>query len=82
MNGFTSARLNKTRTGAVDQHATETDVASLADAKQLLLAPGGVLPWHDAHPSREVASAAKGSSIAGSGYGCGGDQWAETGDLL
>jgi hypothetical protein len=38
--------------GTVDQHATQIDVAALADAQQLLLAPGGVLPWHDADALR------------------------------
>jgi hypothetical protein len=30
------------RAGTVDQHATQIDIAALADAVQLLLAPGGV----------------------------------------
>ena len=42
------------RAGTVDQHATQINVAALADAEQLLLAPGGVLPWHDSQPSGEV----------------------------
>src|SRR4029077_6837322 len=67
--------------GSVDQHATQLDVATFADAEQLLLAPGGVLPWHHANPSREVASAAKRSSVADGGHGGGGDQRAEAGDL-
>ena len=37
----------------VDQHATEVDVAALADAEQLLLAPGGVLAGHDSNPGCE-----------------------------
>jgi hypothetical protein len=35
------------RASTVDQHATQIDVATFADAEHLLLAPGGVLPWHD-----------------------------------
>src|SRR6202035_4669291 len=57
------------------------DVATLADAEQPLLAPGGVLPWHHANPGREVTSPAKSSSVADGGHGCGGDQWAKTGNL-
>src|SRR6266568_9452176 len=64
-----------------NQHATQIDVATLADAEQLLLAPGGVLPWHHANPGGEVASPAKGSPVADGGHGCGGDQRTETGDL-
>ena len=69
------------RAGTVDQHATEINVAALADAEQLLLAPGGVLPWHHANPGREVTSPAKSSSVADGGHGCGGDQRAEAGNL-
>jgi hypothetical protein len=32
-------------------------------------------------PSCEVASPAKGSPTADDGHSCGGDQWAEAGDL-
>src|SRR5271157_1861246 len=69
------------RADTVDQHATQIDVASFADAEQLLLAPGGVLPWHHAHPGREVTSPAKSSPIADGGHGCSGDQRAKAGDL-
>src|SRR6266567_5661529 len=69
------------RAGTVDQHATEIDVAALADAEQLLLAPGGVLPWHHANPGREVTSPAEGSSVTDGGHGCGGDQRAKAGNL-
>ena len=55
----------------VDQHATPIDVAALADTEQFLLTPGGVLPWHDANPGREVASPPKRSSITDGGHGCG-----------
>src|SRR5262249_57080071 len=37
-------------TSTVDQHATQIDVAALADAEQFLFSPGGVLPWHHTHP--------------------------------
>jgi hypothetical protein len=59
--------------GSLDQHATQINVAALADAKQLLFASRGVLPWHDTNPSREVTPAAEGGSISDGGYGCGGD---------
>src|SRR5260370_33792868 len=49
----------------------QIDVASFADAEQLLLAPGGVLPWHEAEPCREVASPAKGSPVTDGGHCCG-----------
>ena len=69
------------RTSPVDQHATQIDVATFADAEQLLLAPGGVLPWHDADPCREAASPAKGSPVTDGGHCCGRDQRAEAADL-
>src|SRR5437773_9756735 len=69
------------RAGTVDQHATQIDVAALADAEQLLLAPGGVLPWHHANPGGEVTSPTKRSSVADGGHGGGGDQRAKTGNL-
>ena len=69
------------RTSTVNQHAAQIHVAALADAVELLLAPGRVLPWHDPNPSREVAPATKGSPVADSRHSGGGDQWAEAGDL-
>jgi len=38
--------------GTVDQHATQIDVAALANAEQFLLASGRVLSWHDANPGQ------------------------------
>ena len=70
------------RASTVDQHATQIDIAALADAVQLLLASGGVLSGHHAHPGREVASATKGRAVADGGHGGGGDERAEAGDLL
>src|SRR6201993_1212449 len=64
--------------GTVDQHATQIDIAALAHAEQLLLAPGGVLPRHDANPGREVASAAEGSPVADGGHSCCGDQMGQS----
>src|SRR5206468_6869254 len=55
---------------SVDQHATQIDVAALADAEQLLLAFGGVLAGHDANPGCEVPPTAKGSPVADCGHGC------------
>ena len=69
------------RAGTVDQHATQINVAALADAEQFLLAPSGVLSRHHAHPGREVAPAAKGRAVADGGHGGGGDQRAKAGDL-
>src|SRR5439155_6502609 len=66
---------------SVDQHATQIDVAALADAEQLLLASGGVLAGHDANPGCEVPPTAKGSPVADCGHGCRRDQRAEAGDL-
>jgi hypothetical protein len=43
-----------------NQHATQVDIAPLAHADQLLLAPGGAPPGHDANPGREVAPPAEG----------------------
>src|SRR5439155_21249113 len=64
----------------VDQHATQIDVAALADAEQLLLASGGVLAGHDANPGCEVPPTAKGSPVADCGNGWRRDQQAEAGD--
>jgi hypothetical protein len=69
------------RAGTMDQHATQIDVAALADAEQLLLASGGVLPRDDANPGREIACPAKSSSVANGGHGCGGGQRAKAGNL-
>src|SRR4029077_5867066 len=69
------------RAGTVDQHATQIDIAALADAVQLLLAPGGVLSGHHAHPGRKVAPATKGRAVADGGHSGGGDQRAEAWDL-
>src|SRR5437773_3421640 len=66
---------------SVDQHATQIDVAALADAEQLLLASGGVLSWNDANPSCEVASPPKSCSVSDSGHRCGRDQWVNSADL-
>src|SRR5215467_5300164 len=66
---------------AVDQHASQIDVAALADAQQLLFASSGVLPGYDAQPGGEVPSAPKGSSVADGGDSGGGDQRAEAGNL-
>ena len=41
----------------VDQPATQTNVAALADAVEFLLAPDGVLPRHHPNPGCEVPSA-------------------------
>lgn len=38
----------------MDQNLAQIDVASLADAEQLRLASGGILPWHDPKPISEV----------------------------
>src|SRR5208282_1277029 len=65
----------------VDQHATQINVAALADAVQFLLAAGRVLPWHHPNPSCEVAPATKRSPVADSSHGGGGDQRAEAWDL-
>jgi hypothetical protein len=65
----------------MDQHATQIDVAALADAEQLLLASGGVLPWHDSKPSSEVASATKSGAVTDGGHGGGRDQRAAAGNL-
>jgi hypothetical protein len=65
----------------VDQHATQIDVAALADAEQLLLASGGVLAGHDANPGCEVPPTAKGSPVADCGHRCSGDQRTKAGNL-
>jgi hypothetical protein len=69
------------RAGTVDQHAPQIHVAALADAVEFLFAPGGVLPRHNPNPGCEVPPAAKGSPVADGGYGGGGDQRTEAGDL-
>ena len=50
----------------MDQNLAQIDVAPLADAEQLRLASGGILPWHDAKPCCEVSPLTKGSSVADS----------------
>src|SRR5215831_6002320 len=70
------------RTSTVDQHATQIDIATLADAQQLLFASGRVRSWHHANPSGKVTPPPKGCSVTDGGHGCGGDQGAETGNLL
>src|ERR1700752_997725 len=69
------------RPSTVNQHATQINVATLADAVQLLLAPGGVLSGHHPPPGCEVASATKGRAVADGGHGGGGDERAEAGNL-
>src|SRR5215813_12628615 len=69
-------------TSTVDQHASQIDVAALADAQQFLFAAGGVLPGNDAQPGGKVAPAPKGSSVADGGYGGAGDQRTEAGNLV
>jgi hypothetical protein len=46
-------------TGPVDQHATQIDVAAFTYAQRPVLASGGILPWHDSNPGREIASPVK-----------------------
>lgn len=41
--------------GSVDQHAPQIDIAAFTDAEQSLLSASGVLPRHDAKPSRQIA---------------------------
>src|ERR1700756_665903 len=67
--------------GTVDQHATQIDIAALADAVQLLLAPGGVLSGDHAHPGRKVAPATKARAVADGGHGGGEVHRAEAWDL-
>jgi hypothetical protein len=69
------------RPSTVDQHATQINVAALADAVELLLAPGGVLPRHHPNPGYEVPSATKGRSVADGGHRGGGGKRAKAGDL-
>src|SRR5690349_2474322 len=69
------------RTSTVDEHATQINVATFADAEQLLFASGRVLPWHDTNPSCEIASATKGCSVPNGGHGCSRDQRAEAWNL-
>src|SRR5579872_447805 len=69
------------RTSTMDQHAAQINIAALADAVQLLLAPGRVLPGHNPNPGREVPPATKGRAIADGGHGGGRDQRTEAGDL-
>jgi hypothetical protein len=69
------------RTSTVDQHATQINVAALADAVQSRFAPGGVLSGHNAHPRCKIASAAKGRSVANGDHGGGGDQRTEAWNL-
>src|SRR5262249_46451544 len=45
------------RASTMDQHATQISVATLADAKQLLLTSGRVLPGHNAYPGGKVTPA-------------------------
>jgi hypothetical protein len=65
------------RAGAVDQHATQINVAALADAVEFLLPPGRVLSRYHPNPSCEVAAATKDRAVADGSDGGGGDQWAE-----
>ncbi len=69
------------RPSTVDQHATQINIAALADAVEFLLAPGGVLPRHHPHPGCEVASATKGRAVADGGHRGGGNKRAKAGDL-
>jgi len=51
----------------MDQNLAEIDVATLADAKQLRLASGGILPRHDTEPCSEVSPLTEGSAVADGG---------------
>ena len=44
------------RAGAVYQQRSEVDIAALADAKQPVLAPGGILLGHQAEPRGALAA--------------------------
>jgi hypothetical protein len=66
---------------SVDEHASQVEVATLADAVELGLASGGMLAGNQAEPGGEVASFAEGSAVANGGHGCRGYQRADAGDL-
>src|ERR1700735_868311 len=54
-------------TCSVDEHLAQVDVTSLADAQQLGLATGRVLPWHETEPCGEVSSLTERRAVADGG---------------
>ncbi len=50
----------------MDQNLAQIDVPPLADAEQLRLASGGILPWHETEPCCEVSPLTESSSVADS----------------
>ena len=52
------------RSCAVDEDFSQIDVASLADAEQLSLTSGRILPWNNAEPGGELPTPAEGCAVA------------------
>src|ERR1700751_3602539 len=80
-----SARLvlnpKQDRASTMDQHAAQVHVAPLTHAEQLLLASGGKLPGHDAHPGGKVTAPSEGAAVSDRSHGSSRNQWAEAGNL-
>ena len=48
----------------MNQDLAQVAVAPLADAEQLRLASGGILPWHNAQPGGELPALAERCAVA------------------
>src|SRR5215831_2214468 len=57
------------RTSAVDQKPAQILVAALGYPAQAMFAAGGILPWHQTQPGRELAPTAETARF----YHCGGE---------
>src|ERR1700684_4602637 len=65
----------------MDQDLAEVYVSALTDAEELCLAAGRVLTRHDAEPSCELSTLAKGGSVADGSDDGRRYHWADAGDL-
>src|SRR5262249_26610756 len=57
--GFGRLRSQQISAGAVDQKPAQILVAALGYPAQAMFAAGGILPWHQAQPGRELAPTAE-----------------------
>jgi len=65
----------------MDQDLTQIGVAALADPKQLRLATGRVLPWHEPEPRREVSPLAERGAVPNGGNQSGRNNGPDAWDL-
>src|SRR5262249_8365401 len=73
--GFGRLRAEPISAGAVDQNPAQILVAALGYPAQAMFAAGGILPWHQAQPGRELSPTAEAARFYHrGGEGCGDDR--------